>query len=298
MQFDRVVCDSTKRITGAYGWITLPDGTPYNHKGIDLGWRTDEEQNKVFANCYGVVAYTEDGLGRGEGASGWGNYVLIKHPNGMYSRYAHLQKGLWVSVGQEVNENTVLGIMGDSGNVTARHLHFEVQTSASCYDRIDPTPYLSMPIWSKSPEPTTDKYYQVVGGSLLLLNDSYASIGSYPTGTIVKYIRDGYNLNYQGRTYHYYYVEVTTDGKQGYMAQDYLQPYNQPTPQPTPDIQVGTRVKTIGMGKSSCYGDTPNAMSGLQGVVGDIQNGTPYPYRVDDNDGALGWYKKEDLQIL
>lgn len=236
MQFDRVVCDSTKRITGAYGWMTLPDGTPYNHKGIDLGWRTDEEQNKVFANCYGVVAYTEDGLGRGEGASGWGNYVLIKHPNGMYSRYAHLQKGLWVSVGQEVNENTVLGIMGDSGNVTARHLHFEVQTSASCNDRIDPTPYLNKAIWENSPQPTPtgDKLYKVINGPLLLLNEGKASIGEYPTGTIVKYIRDGYNLQYQGRTYHYYYVEVTTDGKQGYMASEYLEPYNEPTPQPTP----------------------------------------------------------------
>lgn len=84
-----------------------------------------------------------------------------------------------------------------------------------------------------TPTPTGDKLYKVVGGSLLLLNDSYASIGEYPTGTIVKYIRDGYNLNYQGKTYHYYYVEVTTDGKQGYMASEYLEPYNEPQPQPT-----------------------------------------------------------------
>lgn len=156
MQFDRVVCDSTKRITGAYGWMTLPDGTPYNHKGIDLGWRTDEEQNKVFANCYGVVAYTEDGLGRGEGASGWGNYVLVRHPNGMYSRYCHLRKGLPVHIGQEVDETNMLGIMGDSGKVSGRHLHFEVQTNKSADSRIDPTPYLREPIW----KPETNLKYR------------------------------------------------------------------------------------------------------------------------------------------
>ena len=90
---------------------------------------------------------------------------------------------------------------------------------------VDPTP---------TPTPTGDKLYKVVGGNLLLLNEGKASIGEYPTGTIVKYIRDGYNLQYQGRTYHYYYVEVTTDGKQGYMASEYLEPYNEPQPQPTP----------------------------------------------------------------
>ena len=156
---DRIVPDSTERITGAYGWITL-EGKPYNHKGIDIGFSmSDEMRNQVHTNCYGVVYKIQDGLNKGDKTGGgWGNYVLVRHPNGMYSRYCHLQKGLWVKEGQEVDETNVLGIIGDSGTVTARHLHFEVQTSASANDRIDPTQYLSEPIWK--PEPISNLKYR------------------------------------------------------------------------------------------------------------------------------------------
>ena len=294
---DRVVVDSTQRITGAYN--------PPSHKGVDIGWRTDEEQNKIYSNCYGVVAYTEDGLGNMEGASGWGNYVLIKHPNGMYSRYAHLQKGLWVKVGQEVDEGTVLGIMGDSGYAFGRHLHFEVQTSASANDRIDPTPYLSKAIWENSPQPTPtgDKLYKVVGGSLLLLNDSYASIGEYPTGTIVKYIRDGYNLQYQGRTYHYYYVEVTTDGKQGYMACDYLEAVNDPTPQPTKNEYevVGGNLLLLNENYASigCYPTGTRVEYLADGYNLKDGDKTYHYYKVKvESDGNVGYMASEYLRAV
>ena len=48
---DRVVFDSTHRITQGYG---------NGHRGIDLGWRSDEEQNKVYSNCPGTVYATLD----------------------------------------------------------------------------------------------------------------------------------------------------------------------------------------------------------------------------------------------
>ena len=154
---DRVINESSKRITCGY------NGYP-GHKGVDLGWRQDENQNKVYANCKGTVVEIQDGLDRVPGSSGvksWGNYVLIKHPNGMYSRYCHMKKGLLVKKDQEVDENTQLGIIGDSGNTTARHHHFEVQTGYSSDTRIDPTPYLTKAIYVEldpqpqpKPEPT------------------------------------------------------------------------------------------------------------------------------------------------
>lgn len=234
MEFDRVVCDSTKRITGAYGWITLPDGTPYNHKGVDLGWRTDETQNQVYANCWGTVIKTQDGLEKGDSTGGgWGNYVLIKHPNGMCSRYAHLQKGLKVSVGTEVDESSVLGIIGESGDVMGRHLHFEVQTNESADSRIDPTPYLRTPIWSKSPEPTPEP------------------------------------------------------------------PKPEPTPQPTPEIVKGTKVRVIGDGYGTSYGESPMCRYRYEGYIGlDPMLDRPYPYCVYDDEGAVAWYKREDLEII
>lgn len=146
---DRVINESSKRITCAYEGYT-------GHKGVDLGWRQDESQNKVYANCKGTVAEVQDGLDRIAGASGvksWGNYVLVKHSNGMYSRYCHMKKGLLVKKGQEVDENTQLGIIGDSGNTTARHLHFEVQTDYNSSTRINPTEYLTKAIYEEPVQP-------------------------------------------------------------------------------------------------------------------------------------------------
>lgn len=225
MEFDRVVCDSTKRITGKYGYITLPDGTYYNHKGIDLGWRTDETQNLVYANCWGTVIKTLDGVDKGDPTGGgWGNYVLVKHPNGMCSRYAHLQKGLRVSEGTEVDESSVLGVMGDSGTVTARHLHFEVQNNESADSRINPTPYLTTPIWSKSPEPE---------------------------------------------------------------------------PTPVDDLKVGDRVEIISTGKATIYGEDPTAYGiGWHCVIGAFYEDYPYPYRVDDEEGVIGFYQKDALKKI
>ena len=143
---DRVINESSKRITQAYG----------GHNGVDLGWRQDENENKVYANCKGTVVEIQDGLGNLQGSTGvqsWGNYVLIKHGNGYHSRYAHLKSGILVKKGQEVDENTQLGIIGDSGNAYGRHLHFEVATGYSSATRIDPTPYLTKAIYEEPAQP-------------------------------------------------------------------------------------------------------------------------------------------------
>lgn len=160
---DRVINDSTNRITQGYG---------NGHRGVDLGWRTDESQNRVFSNCQGVVYATLDGIPHGsEKGGGWGNYVLIQHPNGYFSRYAHLQNGIMVKKGQEVNESTQLGIIGNSGRSTARHLHFEVQTSSSSADRINPTPYLSKAIYT--PEPPKPSGNETIKYIQTTLNQKY-----------------------------------------------------------------------------------------------------------------------------
>jgi len=147
---DRVINESSKRITASYGHYS--NGTPHN--GIDLGFRANEEENKVYANSKGVVYEVQDGLDRDIRATGkatWGNFVLVEHPNGMFSRYAHLLKGsIAVKSGDVVNENTFLGIIGDSGITYGRHLHFEVATGYSSNTRIDPTPYLTKAIYEES----------------------------------------------------------------------------------------------------------------------------------------------------
>lgn len=146
---DRVVPRSSKRITKKYNALT--------HKGVDIGWSSNEEHNKVHANCRGIVREVVDGKEnntKSTGAATWGNYVLVEHPNGYYTRYAHLKKGAMVKVGQTVDENTVVGIMGDSGRAYGRHLHFEVAKGYSSSTRINPTPYLTEPVYDEVPVPT------------------------------------------------------------------------------------------------------------------------------------------------
>lgn len=63
-------------------------------------------------------------------ASGWnggyGNYIVVDHPNGTQTLYSHLSQNI-VWVGQHVVQGQVLGYMGSTGRSTGPHLHFEVR---------------------------------------------------------------------------------------------------------------------------------------------------------------------------
>ena len=153
----RVINRSSKRITQNYKSLS--------HKGVDLGWSRNEEDNKVYANCKGIVYEIVDGKNRNPKASGsasWGNYVLVRHANGYFTRYAHLKKGVLVRKGDRVDETTLLGVMGDSGKTTARHLHFEVSKAYSSAKRINPTEYLIKPVYEvpkEEPKAVDNKKY-------------------------------------------------------------------------------------------------------------------------------------------
>ncbi len=58
---------------------------------------------------------------------GYGNFVLIEHPfgNDVRTRYAHLEKVL-VSIGDYVKQGEVIGLMGETGDASGCHVHFEV----------------------------------------------------------------------------------------------------------------------------------------------------------------------------
>ena len=74
----------------------------------------------------------------------YGVHVIIAHPNGLYTLYAHGQMGsLRVSAGQYVSRGQQIMNVGSTGNSTGPHLHFEVRTSPGTYNnRVDPTQYL------------------------------------------------------------------------------------------------------------------------------------------------------------
>ncbi len=70
--------------------------------------------------------------------AGYGRMITVQHEDGLESLYAHTSKNL-VSVGQQVNENTVLGNVGSTGRSTGPHLHFETHLRGCT---VNPAPQL------------------------------------------------------------------------------------------------------------------------------------------------------------
>lgn len=75
----------------------------------------------------------------GSGVEGYGNLVLIRHPNGYVSAYAHL-KETTVQKGDVVNRGDNIGSAGMTGSVSRPQLHFELRKGAT---PVDPLPLLA-----------------------------------------------------------------------------------------------------------------------------------------------------------
>ncbi|MBY6241155.1 LysM peptidoglycan-binding domain-containing M23 family metallopeptidase [Methylosinus sp. Sm6] len=91
------------------------------------------EGTQVKAAEGGVVAYAGNEL------KGYGNLVLIRHPNGFVSAYAHNGE-LDVKRGDQVKRGQTIAKSGQSGNVGTPQLHFELRKGAT---PVDPTGYLA-----------------------------------------------------------------------------------------------------------------------------------------------------------
>jgi murein DD-endopeptidase MepM/ murein hydrolase activator NlpD len=115
-------------LTQGYGWTTWANQGVYNgqiHNGIDIGHPWSLPRANILAAASGYV------LSRGSD-SGWGNWVLIKHPNGLVTLYGHMSS-VYVSTGQSVSQGQTIGIEGSTGFSSGDHLHFSVYTNISLY---------------------------------------------------------------------------------------------------------------------------------------------------------------------
>jgi murein DD-endopeptidase MepM/ murein hydrolase activator NlpD len=101
---------------------------PYpKHQGTDLG--TGNNQPLIQAAKSGRVSF-EGWYPADLHSGGYGHYIKIDHGNGFETVYAHLSEAL-VKKGDYVNNNTVIGKVGSTGNSTGNHLHFEVRINGS-----------------------------------------------------------------------------------------------------------------------------------------------------------------------
>ncbi|MDD4607646.1 MAG: M23 family metallopeptidase [Bacilli bacterium] len=113
-----------------------------NHLAIDFSWGGCEN-TPITAIASGVVTVA---VGDRPGPTGYGNYIIIGHSVDndkayeYYSLYAHLNR-VDVSVGDEVTAGQQIGLLGNTGNSSGPHLHFEIRDENNL--QIDPTPILN-----------------------------------------------------------------------------------------------------------------------------------------------------------
>lgn len=141
---------TTQWVTGAT--IIIPDGKPLRNAKTSLisdlpnligyfaipttGWNWGRLHNynavdianacgtPVYAAAEGLVIESSDDSWNG----GYGRYVVLEHPNGTKTKYAHNQKNI-VSIGDYVVKGDQIAIIGNTGNThgpTGCHLHFEI----------------------------------------------------------------------------------------------------------------------------------------------------------------------------
>lgn len=113
----------------------MPD-TKYQHKGMD------------FANNAGTaIPAAADGTVYGfeYEAGGYGHYVILEHKDRndkkVYTIYAQMQGATPLTKGQTVNKNQTVGYVGETGNATGPHAHFEIRLDSFKGKTVDPATY-------------------------------------------------------------------------------------------------------------------------------------------------------------
>jgi murein DD-endopeptidase MepM/ murein hydrolase activator NlpD len=90
-------------------------GRPKFHMGVDLLPGSSDAVKPAKA---GKIVMAHD-------YQDYGNTVIIRHDRGIETLYAHLAS-MNVREGQDVDVDTVIGMVGNTGSSTGKHLHFEI----------------------------------------------------------------------------------------------------------------------------------------------------------------------------
>ncbi|GAE26225.1 membrane proteins related to metalloendopeptidases [Halalkalibacter wakoensis JCM 9140] len=110
------------------GYISSYQGNRWGrfHRGIDIARPSNFN---ILSADNGTVTFAG-------WSGGYGNLIKINHNNGMETWYAHLAS-MDVSVGQTVTKGQKIGVMGQTGNSTGIHLHFEVYQNGQLKNPMD-----------------------------------------------------------------------------------------------------------------------------------------------------------------
>lgn len=186
---------TTTFITSYYGYRDMNgDGTAEDkHNGIDI---SNVGKHYIIAVANGTIFSVNDSCDDngfyGNTCGGeLGNYVIIEHSGGVYSIYAHMESGsVSVKKGDVVSQGQIIGIMGNSGSSTGKHLHFQIEEgSRSSQNAVNPLDYVS----SENPRPITIES-GIGSNKLLSMLQSWEGTGTISGDNYVVYDDGAGNL--------------------------------------------------------------------------------------------------------
>lgn len=98
-----------------------------------------------------VINYVEDNpVGGNNTQQNWGNTIVLKHAEGLYTKLSHLRKGsIKVTKGEFVKKGMLLAACGNSGRSPEPHLHFQVQATPYIGSRTLAYPFASYIVQNK-----------------------------------------------------------------------------------------------------------------------------------------------------
>ncbi len=115
-------------ITQRFGYTAFAASGAYNgsqHNGLDLGMPVGTAIHAPLSGRVRNVGNTDVV----SGCYSWGKWILIDHPNGLSSMFAHLSQ-ISVSPGQEVKTGDIVAYSGNTGYSTGPHLHYTLYVTA------------------------------------------------------------------------------------------------------------------------------------------------------------------------
>lgn len=201
----KVTCEYKKKGKWAAGW----------HTGIDL-----VGDDIIYGTCDGIV--TKIAFDKS-----YGNYIVVKAPDGKSHWFCHLSK-VTCLVGQQINRTTKIGVMGNTGNSTGKHLHYEIRDGSNQYaNTCNPADYMRIPNKVGTYHSTNYKIPSIIcnsSGELKTLarntnlRDNPTTQGSNSTlylANTTLYILEASVAKTDGYTWDK--VRIRTNGKEGYM---------------------------------------------------------------------------------
>lgn len=117
----KLVLTTEKGIQYPVNPVKITQGFRFYHPGIDLDGITGDLIKPIMEGVVEAVDYSK---------YAYGNAIYINHGGGVTSLYAHLSK-VFVQPNQEVNTETVIGLMGATGHASGDHLHLEIRQNGT-----------------------------------------------------------------------------------------------------------------------------------------------------------------------